>query len=177
MAMMIGAAAASLTVLVLITGAAGHVLRPGVLTGALRAHGTVPPRLVGPLAAAVPAAEAAPAALAAHALLAGRPGQLRIAMILGAALACGYAAYGLVVARTRPDVPCGCSAAGTPMNGWVVARAAALAAAAGCAAAVPGPAVAAAGARAGVAALAGAVFAVLLWELPALRSPAAGPTR
>lgn len=177
MAMLIGAAAASLVVLVLAAGAAGHASRPSVLPGALRAHGIVAPRLIRPLAVAVPAAEAVPAVLAAHALLAGRPGQLRAAMIIGAALACGYAAYGLVVARTRPDAPCGCSAAGTPMNGWVVARAAALAAAAGCAAAAPGPAVAATGAQAGVAALAGTVFAILLWELPALGSAAAGPAR
>ncbi|QFG21354.1 MauE/DoxX family redox-associated membrane protein [Actinomadura sp. WMMB 499] len=176
MAMMIGATAASLVVLVLTAGAVGHALRPSVLTGALHAQGTVAPRLIGPLAAAVPAAEAVPAVLAAHALLADRPGQLRVAMAAGAALLCGYAAYGLVVARTRRDVPCGCSAAGTPMNGWVVARAAALAAAAGWAVAAAGPAAAATGGRAGVAALAGAVFAILLWELPALPS-AAAPAR
>ncbi|WP_238362298.1 MauE/DoxX family redox-associated membrane protein [Actinopolymorpha pittospori] len=169
--MMLSASAAALVAVVLLAGAVGHAAKPSVLAGALRAHDMFAPRLVAPLAVAVPLAELAPALLAAHALLTGRPGELRAAMSGAAVLLCGYAAYAFHVARTREEVPCGCSAGATPMTVWVAVRAAALAVLAACAVVGADPAVTAAGHRLVIAALAGAVFGTMLWELPSMMTP------
>jgi hypothetical protein len=166
--MLSGCAAVAVT-LVLLGGAIGHLVRPDVLLGGLRAHGVVPGALIRPVAMAVPAGEIVPALVAVHALLTGGADGLRLAMICAGALLCCYAVYSLYVARTRDDVPCGCSATQTPMSGWIAARALALAGLAGVALAQAGPAVSADGADLAVVILAGATISIVLWESPAIK--------
>ncbi|GAA1573861.1 hypothetical protein GCM10009678_65630 [Actinomadura kijaniata] len=166
------AIAAALVTLVLISGAAGHALKPFVLRDALRAHATVPERFVRPLAVLVPVIEAVPAGLGAFGLLGGHDGALTAAMVCAAALMAGYGAYTWHVTRTsEAAVPCGCSAAGTPMTGWVPLRAVALAAVAAVAAGGAAHAASVDAPDLLVAVLAGATLGALVWELPALAAP------
>ncbi|GAA2431438.1 hypothetical protein GCM10010191_51540 [Actinomadura vinacea] len=170
MGVLIGAGLAAVTTLVLLAGAAGHVLRPDALRDALRAHETVPARLVVPVAVAVPVAEGGAALLGAFALFTGWPAGLRTAMAWSAALLACYGAYAFVVARSRSGVPCGCSADGTPMTGWVAARAAVLGLLSAVAAVAADSAADLDGGRLATVLLAGGVFGMLLWELPVTMS-------
>ncbi|WP_018657870.1 MauE/DoxX family redox-associated membrane protein [Actinomadura flavalba] len=168
MTIFLSAAGTFLVVLVLAAGAAGHVRSPGVLGAALRTHGALPSFLVRPLAVAVPAAEAAITGVALCAFAAGSGGVLRAALVAAAVLTGGYAIYTGYIARTRENVPCGCSSASGTLTGWVALRAGVLAAIAAGAALGADAAVRATGSETVVTALAGAVFAALLWEAPAL---------
>ncbi|WP_158566929.1 MauE/DoxX family redox-associated membrane protein [Actinomadura craniellae] len=159
---LLGQIAAVTVPLVLLGAAAGRLGRPGALPAALRAHRVLPGRRARPVAAAATAAEALLGVLGAA--WADRPGLLRVALAAAAVLLVAYALYGaLVLARAgRPAPPCGCGPAGTPLTGWVVGRAGALAALAAVGAARPpgwGP-------ETPVALLAGVSLAVLLWTLP-----------
>ena len=151
--------------LVLLASLAGQVRRPAALAAALRAHRVLPAALAGATAAAVIAAEALIGVTGAAALLLRLDGPVRAAGGAAAVLLALYASYAAHVARTRHGVPCGCGGGGTPMNGWVAGRAAAL-----CALALTG---ALHGLPAGstlyessVEVAAGLGFAVLLWTLP-----------
>jgi hypothetical protein len=154
--------------LVLLVSFAGHVLRPAGLPRALRAHHTLPAALIAPAAVMTALAEAAVGTL----ILIGFA---RPALAAACALLTLYALYGSYVLRNRPSVPCGCAGSGdTPLTGWVVVRAAALAvlALAGAVWTAPFPQ----GSRLAITLLAGAVFAVLLWTLPlALHDPERTP--
>jgi hypothetical protein len=154
--------------LVLLASFAGHVARPAGLPRALRAHRTLPAVLITPVAVVTALAEAAAGTLA---LI----GFARPALAAAGALLAGYALYGAYVLRNRPGVPCGCAGSGdTPLTGWVVTRAAALAALAlaGARWSAPFPH----GGRLAITLVAGAVFAVLLWTLPlALHDPERTP--
>lgn len=180
--MLAGTAAIAVAV-VLLASFAAQLYRPGTLPRALSAHGTLPPALVRPVAAAAVLAEGGLGAATALAVLAGTPASLHAAGTGAAALFTTYAMYGRLVLRTRPGLPdrpappCGCAgAARTPLTGWAVARAALLAALAATAATGAWPAAALDGSRLAVAALAGAAFATLLWQLPAaLHDPARRP--
>ncbi len=163
MAEMLTGLFAGTVALVLLTAFIGHVRSPHALPAALAAHRTLPGSLVRPVALAVAALEGLLGAATGFALLAGREHLLSYAAGGTAALMAGYALYGLYVLRTRPSVPCGCSAEGTPMSGWVAGRAGALALASLVAA---GAHASAGGAHLAIAGLASVVFAVLLWALP-----------
>jgi hypothetical protein len=156
--------------LVLLASFAGHLLRPAGLPRALRAHRTLPSALIIPIAAATALAEAA---IAASTLV----GFARPALAAACALLTGYGLYGSYVLRNRPGVPCGCAGSGdTPMTGWVVARAVALAALALAGAAEPGTFPQ--GARLAITLAAGSAFAVLLWTFPlAMHDPERTPAR
>ncbi|WP_051712313.1 MauE/DoxX family redox-associated membrane protein [Spirillospora albida] len=159
-ALLAGAAAVAIP-LVLLASLAGHLRRPRALAGALRAQRTLPAVLVRPVAASVLLAEAVTgsAGLAGLVLWRETPALWAAAALLGI-----YAAYGTWVARTRHGVPCGCAGdPGTPMTGWVAARAAALAALAlaGASGGLPSTAY-----ETSVSTIAGLTFAVLLWTLP-----------
>ncbi|MQY08140.1 MauE/DoxX family redox-associated membrane protein [Actinomadura macrotermitis] len=146
--------------LVFLASLYGQVRRPGALPAALRAQRVLPAGLTVPGAALAIAAEAAAGASVLAGLVSGAGAVLRLGMGLGAVLLAGYALYAAYVSRVRSGVPCGCAGDGTPMTGWVAARAAALAALA-LAGALAGPAPMRA-----VAVVAGLAFAVLLWTLP-----------
>ncbi|MBA9004894.1 MauE/DoxX family redox-associated membrane protein [Thermomonospora cellulosilytica] len=162
---------------VLLLGFAEHLRAPRALPGALAAHGTVPLPLVRPLAVIVVAVEGLLGAALTAGLATGAdrlPGLLVAAGVLLAV----YATYAHRLRRGARGraVPCGCSGADTAVNGWVVLRAGVPSALALAAAPVSGAVVvpAASAARFAEAALAGAVFAVLLWALPeAMARPAA----
>lgn len=147
--------------LVLIVAFVGHVLRPGALTNAMRAHRILPRRLVVPAAAVAVLLEGALGAAGGYAVLT-RSGHLVFAG--SAVLLGGYALYAYEVHRTRPGTPCGCDTSGTPMNGWVAGRAAALTVlSVGAAAGADAPW----GANLAITMLAAVAFATLLWILPA----------
>lgn len=166
--MLTGVAEGTVT-LVLIVAFAGHVLRPSALTSALRAHRIVPGRLVPPVATLAVLAEGALGVAGAYAVIT-RSAHLVFAGC--AVLLAGYGLYAFGVQRTRPAVPCGCDAAGTPMNGWVAGRAAALTVASIVAAAgVNAPL----GANLAITMLAAVAFATLLWILPAAMINPDGP--
>lgn len=157
-ALLAGAAAVAIP-LVLLTSLLGHLRRPQALVEALRAHRVLPAALVRPVAVAVAAAEAVTGVGGLVGLVLWRdvPTRWAAAALLGL-----YALYGAYVARTRNGVPCGCAGdPGTPMTGWVAARAAALAALALAPGGLPSTAY-----ETSVAATAGLALAVLLWTLP-----------
>ena len=165
--------AATTVTLTLLASAAGHARHHGRLTEALVRHAVVPPRLAGEVAATVVGVEAALGL--AVALELPRPSG-PWALAGAAALFAAYAGYTEYLRRTRADAPpCGCAGDDVAVTGWVVGRAATLAAVA----------LLGAGLDAGtgtttevaVALCAGAVFACLLWQLPAAMStPTAGST-
>ncbi len=164
MAEMLTGLFAGTVALVLVAAFAGHVRSPRALPAALTAHRTLPAPLVRPAAFAVAALEGLLGAAIAYALLAGREHLLAYAAAGAAVLMAGYSLYGLYVLRTRPTVPCGCSADGTPMSAWIAGRAAALSLAALVAATAHATVVY--GAHLAIAGVASVVFAVLLWALP-----------
>ncbi|HEX2315078.1 MAG TPA: MauE/DoxX family redox-associated membrane protein [Thermomonospora sp.] len=163
--------AATTAALILLLGCAEHLLAPRSLPAALAAHGTVPRRLAGPLAAVVTAAEGLVGLAVAGCVVTGSGrGPLTVALAAAGVLLGAYAAYTYRLLRRAEGrgVPCGCSRADTPVSGWVVLRAAvpavlAVGAAVGADAVVTPAESAAWFAEASVA---GAVFAVLLWVLP-----------
>jgi methylamine utilization protein MauE len=166
MAQMLAGVCAGTVALVLLAAFAGHLRNPRALPAALAAHRTVPAPLVWPAAVAVAALEGLFGTVTCYAVLAGRAHTLTLGVSGCAVLLAGYALYGLYVLRTRPSVPCGCAADGTPMSGWVAGRAAALALASLAAAGGAGSAAASHGAHAAIVGLSSVVFAVLLWLLP-----------
>jgi hypothetical protein len=166
--MLTGVAEGTVT-LVLIVAFAGHVLRPGALIGALRAHRTLPRSMAAPVAVLAIALEGVLGAAGAYAVIT-RSAHLVFAG--SAVLLGGYAVYAFGVHRARPAVPCGCDAAGTPMNGWVAGRAAALTVLSiGAAAGADAPW----GANLAITMLAAMAFATLLWILPAAMIDPDGP--
>jgi hypothetical protein len=137
--------AAATVALTLLASAVGHLRRPSGLVAALRAHAVLPARLTGPLAATVVGVEA----LLGVALVlglwrggAGAAGAAGVGDVAGAAgaglgpllaaaagLFAAYAGYaGRVLWKRSDRVPCGCAGAEVELTGWVVGRAAALAA-------------------------------------------------
>lgn len=177
---MLAGVCAGTVALVLLVAFAGHLGAPRTLPAALAAHRTLPAALVRPVAVVAVALEGVLGAGVGYAVLAGHGHTLRLAAGAGAALLAGYAAYSLLVLRTRPGgVPCGCSSGrggDVPMTGWVAVRAAALALASLGAAAGAGQAAGSHGAPIAIALLASVVFAVLLWTLPlAMFDPARRP--
>jgi methylamine utilization protein MauE len=176
MAEMLAGVFAGTVALVLLAGFAGHLRGPRALPAALAAHGTLPGALVWPAAVTVAALEGLLGAVTGYAVLAGRAHLLALAAAGCAVLLAGYALYALYVLRTRPLVPCGCAAGGTPMSGWVAGRAGALAVASLVAAAGAGRAVTSHGADAAIVVLSSVVFATLLWSLPlAMADPGRSP--
>ncbi|MCW2945515.1 MAG: methylamine utilization protein MauE, partial [Actinoallomurus sp.] len=159
MAEMLAGVCAGTVALVLLAAFAGHLRNPRALPAALAAHRTVPAQLIWPAAVAVATLEGLFGTVTAYAVLAGRAHTLTLGVSGCAVLLAGYALYGLYVLRTRPSVPCGCAADGTPMSGWVAGRAAALALASLVAATGAAPAH---GTQTAIAVLASIVFAVLL---------------
>jgi hypothetical protein len=173
MAELLAGLGAGTVALVLLASFAGHLRAPRALPAALAAHRTLPAPFVRPLAVLVVAVEGLLGAADGLALLTGRPYALRLAAAGAALLLAGYAAYALYVLRSRPEVPCGCAGADTPMSGWVAGRAAALALAALAAVAGAGPATGTTGAHTAVTLLASVMFATTLSLLPqAMSDPA-----
>ena len=166
MAELLAGVFAGTVALVLLTAFAGHLRAPRVLPIALAAHRTLPVPLVWPAAVTVTALEGLLGAAIGYALLAGRAHLLTLAATGAALLLAGYALYGGYVLRTRPVVPCGCAADGTPMSGWVAGRAGVLALASLAVAGGAGSAAAAHGAHLVIVGLSSVVFAALLWSLP-----------
>ena len=176
MAELLAGLGAGTVTLVLLASFAGHLRAPRALAAALAAHRTLPDPFVRPLAALVVAVEGLLGAASGLAFLAGRPHALRLAAAGAALLLAGYAAYALYVLRSRPEVPCGCAGAATPMSGGVAGRAAALALLALAAAA--GPATGAPAAHITITVLASVMLAITLWLLPqAMFDPARRPAR
>jgi hypothetical protein len=172
MAEMLAGVSAGTVALILLAGFAGHLLHPRALPAALAAHRTVPGPLVWPAAIAVGALEGMLGAVTGYALLAGRPQALELGATGSGLLFAAYAIYGSYILRTRPNVPCGCAADGTPMSGWVAGRAAALVTAS----AGAGSALASHGVHVTIVGLSSVVFAALLWSLPpALSDPERSP--
>lgn len=164
--------------LVLLVAFAGHLRDRRALRDALAAHRILPPSLRAPVAVAVTALEGLLGALTGAALVDGRASPVLLGGTGAAALFAGYAVYGWYVLRTRPRVPCGCASDGTPMSGWVVGRAGALAVLSVTAAAGSVPATSSNGAHAAIVSLVSMVFAVLLWLLPtAMFDPEGSTTR
>jgi hypothetical protein len=120
----------------LFAAAALHKARdPRAFRDALAAYRVLPPAAAGAAAAAVVAAELAAAALLVAALPGAGDGAWlrRAGGLLAAALLAVYgAAIAANLARGRRDLDCGClgPAGRQPLSGWLVARNAALAAAA-----------------------------------------------
>jgi hypothetical protein len=143
--------------LTLLGSAAAHAARPGALVAALADQGVLPARAT---AAVVVAAEVVLG-------IAVVVDATRTAGLVGAVvLFAGYAAYTGYLRRTRTSaVPCGCGD-GVAVNGWVVARAGALATAA-LLGLVARPMGVGGSVEAVVALCAGVTFACLLWRLPA----------
>lgn len=170
--------AASAVFLVLLIAFAEHLLSPGAMARAMTVQAVLPGALVKPLAVAGTAAEGCLAALLGFLLITGGSAVAVVPVLAAAcALLTLYAVYSYRVLRASGGraVPCGCSGTDTPISGWVVLRAGAVAALALLAAvgadAVVGPAESVT--RFAEAWLAGAVFAVLLWVLPeAMLDPA-----
>ncbi|SEG80445.1 hypothetical protein SAMN04489712_11382 [Thermomonospora echinospora] len=163
--------AAATVAFVLLIAFAEHLLSPRSLPAALIAHGTVPRRLVRPLAGAVTAVEGALAAALVAAVVIDAPRAVLTGILAAAGVVlASYAAYTHRLLRTAGGraVPCGCSRADTPVSGWVVLRAGVPAALALLTAlradAVVTPAESAV--RFAEASIPGLVFAVLLWVLP-----------
>ncbi|MFI0484713.1 MauE/DoxX family redox-associated membrane protein [Actinomadura sp. 9N215] len=165
MTALVAGVAAVAVPLVLVVSLFGHVRRPGLLASALRAHGTLPRALAGPVAAAVVVAEAVTGVGGAAALLLRLDGPMRAAFGAAAVLLALYAAYGTYVSRTRQNAPCGCAGGGTPMTGWVAGRAAALSALA-LTGALHGPPAGSTAYESFIVVTAGLGFAVILWTLP-----------
>ncbi|MEN3360876.1 MAG: hypothetical protein V7637_4858 [Mycobacteriales bacterium] len=161
-------------VFTLLLAGIGHLARPGVLRAALVTHGVLPAPAA--VAAVVPVVEVALGAAGAAGLVSG--GRLLTAGLAGAAaLLAGYAGYSWRVLASGVGGPCGCSRRELPMSGWVVARAAALAALAGLGLAFAGSALPlrSAGSHLVIALLAAAAFGLLLWQLPAAMYDPARP--
>jgi hypothetical protein len=166
---MLAGVCAGTVALVLLAAFAGHLRAPRTLPAALAAHHKVPNPLVWPVAVIAVVLEGVLGMDIGYAVLAGREHTLMFAAGAGAVLFAGYAAYSLLVRRTLPGVPCGCSTGrggDAPMTGWVAVRAAALALASLGASAGAGSALESRGAHNAITLLASVVFAVLLWVLP-----------
>lgn len=153
--------AAYVVLIVLALAVAERVVAPRALPAALVAHGVVPRRAAGPLAAAVTVAEAALLVLG---VLMG-PRVLFAAALLFAA----YGAYAWYVTASDRGGPCGCGGADVPMDHWVTGRAGVLATLAVLGAAggdhvLPLRDV---DSRLVVVLLAAATIGILLWHLPA----------
>lgn len=160
---MVSAVAVAVVASTLLASAFGHARHPGRLVDALVRHAVVPQRLAGAVAAAVLCAEAA---LGLGVALSPwwTPGPL----VGAAALFAGYAAYTERLRRTRHDAPpCGCAGSEVTVTGWVVCRAATLAALALLALVLGVSDTALPAAETAVAACAAVACAVLLWHLPA----------
>jgi hypothetical protein len=179
MTQMLAGVCAGTVALVLLAAFAGHVRAPRALPAALTAHRTVRAPLVWPIAVLAVALEGVLGVDIGYAVLTGQGRTLTLAAGAAAILLAGYAAYSLLVMRTRPGVPCGCSSGrggDAPMTGWVAVRATALALASLGAAAGAGSAADSHGAHIAITLLASAGFAVLLWTLPlAMFDPARSP--
>lgn len=122
------AGTATCTVFVILAIAGGsHLARPGTLLEALRGQDVLPVWLRVPVARGVVAVEVllGGAGLVAFAL--GHRTALALALAGANLLFLAYAGYAGFVLSRRPGVPCGCSGGDVPMNGWIVARAGALA--------------------------------------------------
>lgn len=119
------------------------------------------------VAAVVAVTEILLAATALAATVVGDRSVSRVTMIAIAGLFVVYTLYSSFLVRRRPGVPCGCSSDDISTSVWVIARAAALAGAAGAAALMPGR-VAGLSSSADfvVVVLSAGAFAVLLWNLP-----------
>jgi hypothetical protein len=160
------------TVAVLMLALAAHLRHPEALRNALRAHRLVPSWWTAPTATAVILAEAGVIAGVLYGALAGNATSTLRAALLGASLVFGsYAVYTATVLRVSGGraVPCGCSDRDIPLTGWVVCRAAVLAALAlvSTVGAHRIPAAGEAGTQLALVLLAGTTLAVLLWQLPA----------
>ena len=161
--------AATTVALTLLASAAGHARHHGRLTEALVRHAVVPRRLAGAVAVTVVGVEAA-LGLAVTLELPRPSGPWALAG--AAALFAAYAGYTEYLRRTRADAPpCGCAGDEVAVTGWVVGRAATLAAVALLGAGLGlRPSAASTASEVAVALCAGAVFACLLWQLPAAMS-------
>lgn len=173
---LLGGAGATAVVAVLLAACAGHLARPGTLTGALAAHRVLPaPRTV---AALVVLAEGGLGVAGAIGLVRGdRP---VAALLGGATLLALLGGYGAYVLETGRGGPCGCSLSDLPMSGWTVARAFLLAglALAGGTLADPVAPLGRPGAQQAVLLLAAATLGLLIWQLPAaLHDPVPSPHR
>jgi hypothetical protein len=160
------------TLAVLMVALAAHLRHPEALRNALRAHRLVPSWWAAPTATVVILAEAAVIAGVLYGALAGNATSTLRAALLGASLVfTSYAVYTATVLRRSGGraVPCGCSGRDIPLTGWVVGRAAALAALAlvATAGAHSIPVFGQPGSQVAMVLLAGTALAVLLWHLPA----------
>jgi hypothetical protein len=113
------------------------------------------------------------------AVLGGADATVVLALSAAAMLYVVYAVYGAVLARRGDAVPCGCSsAAGYPVNVWVVARALVLSVGSAFAAMASQQILPLwpLNATVTLAVLASSTFGVILWELPAaLHDPRPSP--
>lgn len=176
---LLGTVATAVVLLVLLTGCAAHLSRPSALPDALRAHRTLPVRVVRIVAGLVTAAEGVLGVAGVASLLGGHRLALTATLTAAVALFTCYALYTRHTLAGGRGGPCGCSRTELPLSGWVVARAWAFAllalVAAVFTAAAPG------GAPRGVAditvtALTTVTFAALLWVLPAAMAQPAAPS-
>lgn len=173
---LLGTVATAVVLLVLLAACAAHLSRPSTLTGALRAHRTLPGRTVPLAAGAVTAAEGVLGAAGVAALLGGHRLGLTVALSCAAVLFSCYALYTRHTLAHARGGPCGCSRTEVPLSGWIAGRAwafALLALLAAVTAAGPGKPPEGV-AETATAALATLTFGALLWVLPtAMTQPAA----
>ena len=156
-------------VAVLLTSVLVHARRPAQFGRTLARHGVWPEALLPAVMGAILLAEAVLALAGLVALVRADGGALVGATFAAmAALYASYALYGAYLAKTRPDVPCGCAGGDHATNGWVAGRAAVLAGAALVVALAPGRMLGPAASDEFLLTLfAGVSFAAILWTLPA----------
>lgn len=154
--------------LVLAFAGFSHLRHRSRFEGDLRRQSLVPRAFVPPLAVLVATLELLLGAATLVALSRGATFALPTLLLGSSALLAAFAVYAFFMWKTRPAVPCACSANGEPATFWTVARAAGLAGLAAAAAAAPVErAFVPFDAQVALAAVAGVAIALLVWQLPA----------
>lgn len=125
---MVVTAAAMMCLAILAIAGLGHLRHLDAFSAAIRAQRVWPERLVAPLTVSVAAVEAGLGGAGVAIMIVSDAATVHAALLGAVGLLYGcYALYGLYLLRTRPDVPCACSGAGSAIDRWVVGRAATLA--------------------------------------------------
>lgn len=160
--------------LVLAASGIGHLRHRGQFVRELSKHALWPSSMIGVVAGIVAVAELG-VSLPAMARIVGLGSANLTGSLAAAALLFGlYCVYSAVLWRIRPGVPCACSSAGDPADGWTVIRAGVLTGSAIIASFLNGGAMPAAefGWELTIGISFGLSFALVTWLMPrALRIP------